>query len=254
MTDAMHGPTLPAEDGPLRTFLFALIDDCTRVVPHGQFYGQERVECFLDCLRQGVQTRGLPDKLYSDNGSTFRSQHLGVVCANLGIRLLHAKPYHAWSKGKCERFFRTVQTQFLPTLTFEPVTSLAELNRRFWKWLETDYHQREHTALGGESPAQRFARLGAALRLLPAQTEVDRLFLMRLERRVRKDATFSLGGAFWEVPPHLRGQLITVHFDPITYRRIEVWRGERYIGPAARCDKQRNSQLPASNDYDHHSF
>src|SRR5258705_473621 len=29
--------------------------------------------------------------------------------ANLGIRLLHAKPYSAWSKGKVERCFYTLQ-------------------------------------------------------------------------------------------------------------------------------------------------
>lgn len=106
----------------------------------------------MDTLRQAIQTRGLPDKIYTDNGAAFRSQHLGIVCANLGLRLLHCKPYHSWSKGKIERFFLTVQTQFQPTLLFEPVRSLDALNRRFWQWLETAYHQREHGALAGESP------------------------------------------------------------------------------------------------------
>jgi len=35
----------------------------------------------------------------------FVSQHLQTVCANFGIRLIHAKPYVAWSKGKIERFY-----------------------------------------------------------------------------------------------------------------------------------------------------
>lgn len=250
MADCMHGPTIKAEAKVQRTFLFALIDDCTRLLVHGQFYPHERLEGFLDALRQAVQNRGVPDKLYTDQGAAFKSLHLGIVCANLGIRLLHAKPYHAWSKGKIERLFFTVQSQFLPTLAFEPANSIEEMNRRFWRWAETDYNQREHAALGAESPAQRFARLGPHLRLLEAQVDVDRLFLMRLERRVRKDATFSLAGTFWEVPAHLRGQLIRVHFDPIAYSRVEIWLGERYIGRARRCDKQRNSQLHSSNDYD----
>jgi len=255
MTDCMYGPTLKTVAGTAqRTFLFALIDDCTRLLLHGQFYPYERLECFLDTLRQGVQTRGLPDRLYTDNGAAFRSQHLGIVCANLGIRLLHAKPYHAWSKGKIERWFSTCQSQFLPTLIFAPVHSIEELNRRFWPWVETDYNQREHSALSGESPARRFARLGTALRLLPADAEIDRLFLMRVARRVRKDATFSLGGEYWEVPVYLRGQVIVVHFDPIAYRRVEIWLGERRIGNATRCNKHRNAQLPtSSNDYDPHS-
>lgn len=254
MADCMYGPTLQTGETTQRTFLFALLDDCSRLCVHGQFYPQERLEYFLDTLRHAVQTRGLPDKIYTDHGAAFRSQHLGIVCANLGIRLLHAKPYHAWSKGKIERFFLSVQTQFQPTLGFEPVHSLEALNRRFWLWLETEYHQREHTALSGESPAARFARLGTALRLLAPDAQLARLFLMRVPRRVRKDATFSLGGEFWEVAPHLRGQIVTVHFDPITFQRVEIWLGERLVGQARRCNKQGNSQLRSSNDYEHDPF
>jgi putative transposase len=253
MADGMHGPTLRLNDGTrLRTFLFALLDDCSRLCAHGQFYAHERLEGFLDTLRQAVQTRGVPDKLYTDNGPAFRSQHLQIVCANLGIRLLHCRPYHSWSKGKLERFFLTAQTQFLPTLLFQPVTSLAELNERFWRWVERDYHQRAHGALGDESPAARFARLGAAVRPLPREAPIERLFLMRETRRVRKDATFALGGQYWEAPTHLRGQLITLHYEPIGLQRVEIWLADRYLGPAVRCDKHRNAQLPlSSNDYEH---
>lgn len=249
MADCMHGPTIKAAGRLQRTYLFALIDDCSRLLVHGQFYAQERLGAFLDTLRRAVETRAVPDKLYTDNGAAFKSQHLQIVCANLGIRLIHAKPYHAWSKGKIERLFHTVQSQFLAALSFSPPDSLEEMNRRFWQWAEMDYNHREHSALAGESPAQRFARLGTTLRLLEPGDDLDRLFLMRLRRRVRKDATFSLGGIYWEVPPHLRGQMISVYFDPIDYRRVEVWLGDRLVGQARRCDKQLNSQLRSSNDY-----
>jgi len=251
MADCMHGPALKLEDQTVqRTYLFALLDDCSRLCVHAQFYQKERLECFLDCLKAAITTRGLPDKLYTDNGAAFRSQHLQIVCANLSIKLLHAKPYHAWSKGKLERFFRTLQAQFQAQLTFQPVQSLEELNRRFWRWLETDYHQREHASLRGQTPAQRFALLGAGLRTLDKNAELDRLFLMRLPRRVRKDATFFLEGQLWEGPPHLRGQIVTVHFDPIHYRRVEIWMGDRFLALAQRCDKQANAQSYSSNHYE----
>lgn len=250
MADCMYGPTLARDTGgPQRTFLFALLDDCSRLCVHGQFYAHERVEHFLDCLRQGIQSRGVPDKLYTDNGATFRSHHLQIVCANLGIRLVHTQPYHAWSKGKLERYFLTVQTQFLAPLVFEPVASLEALNQRFWRWVETDYHTRPHSSLAGQSPAERFARIGEHLRPGPPAHELDRLFLMRLPRRVRKDATITLGGRLWEVPAHLRGQVITVHFDPVAWRRVDLWLGERYLGQARLCNKHLNAQLRSSNDY-----
>jgi transposase InsO family protein len=255
MADCMHGPTLKLSNGKaLRTYLFALLDDCSRLCVHAQFYPAERIECFLHCLRLAIQSRGLPDKLYTDNGATFRSQHLAVVCANLRIRLLHAKPYHSWSKGKVERYFLTLQSQFLPTLVFRPVQSLEELNARLWPWIETEYHQREHSSLSGQSPAQRFHQGAQTIRSVSPELDLDRLFLMRLARRVRKDATISLGGALWEVPTHLRGLVITLHFDPIQWTRVEVWMGDRFIGNATRCNKHLNSQTFSSNDYDRNLF
>lgn len=250
MTDCMHGPTLKLSNGKaLRTYLFALLDDCSRLCLHAQFYPAERIECFLHCLRLAIQSRGLPDKLYTDNGATFRSQHLSVVCANLGIKLVHAKPYHSWSKGKIERFFLTLQSQFLPSLTFRPVQSLEELNARLWPWIETEYHQRPHSSLSDKCPADRFQEGAQSIRSVSTQLDLDRLFLMRLPRRVRKDATFSLGGVLWETGTHLRGLIVTVHFDPIQWTRVEVWVGDRFIGQATRCNKNLNSQLPSRESH-----
>lgn len=250
MADCMHGLPIRTGDGVQKTFLFALIDDCSRMCPHAQYYPEERLTGFLDTMRKAVEGRGIPDKLYCDNGAAFKSQHLGLVCANLGIRLLHCKPYHSWSKGKVERFFRTVQSQFQPTLLFEPAASIEALNLRFWKWLETDYHQREHAALQGESPSGKFARLGTSLRLVDKNAPLDRWFYMRLKRRVRKDATFSLAGRFWEVPGHFRGQEITVYFDPVGFSRVEYGINDEVIGLARPCNKHRNAQFASSNEYD----
>jgi transposase InsO family protein len=253
MADCMHGVPIRTEQGAQKTFLFALIDDCTRVCVHAQFYAYERLEGFLDTLRKAVQGRGVPDKLYTDNGSAFISQQLAIVCANLGTRLLHCKPYHSWSKGKIERFFLTVQNQFQATLLFEPVKSLEHLNQRFWKWLETDYHQREHAALQGESPSARFARLGQSIRLLDKAAPLDRWFGMEQKRRVRKDATFSLDGRYWEVASHLKGQIVTVYYDPVTYNRVEVALRGQIIGVARPCDKHRNAQLASSTHCEYES-
>lgn len=252
MADCMHGTPIRTKDGAMKPYLFALIDDCTRLCVHAEYYEAERLPFFLDCMRKAVESRGLPMKVYTDNGAAFKSQQLGLVCANLGVRLLHARPYHSWSKGKIERLFRTVQTQFESKLVFEPVDSLEALNRRFWKWLEQDYHQREHASLGGESPAGRFRRLGHGLKLLVGNEPLDRWFGMQTKRRVRKDATFSLEGRYWEVPPYLRGQVITVHYDPVGFIRVEIEHAGRMLGAVSPCNKNRNAQLPQSShaEYD----
>jgi putative transposase len=250
MTDMMFGPTLKLASGKvLQTRLFGLLDDCSRLVPHAQYYDSEKLHWFLDCLRQGLARRGFPDKLYTDQGKIFTSHHLQIVCANLGVRLCHAKPYAAWSKGKQERWFRTLQMDFEARLIIDPVQSLEELNARLWRWIESEYHQRPHSALEGQTPAERFAQRALSLRTADAQTDWEALFLSRVQRRVRLDATFSLEGQLWEAPVHLRGQLIEVRFNPFDWKRVEIWVGGKCLAPAHRCDKQLNAKTYTIQDY-----
>src|SRR6202040_1132941 len=110
-----------------------------------------------------------------------------------------ARPYAVWNKGKIEKFFQTVQRDFQERLRLEPAGDLEVLNTRFWHWLESEYHRRAHSALGGQYPAVRFAQKAAALRQLPAATDWQPLFLARNLSRVRSDQAISLDPAFWEV-------------------------------------------------------
>jgi len=252
MSDGMWGPSVPLAPGgkPVRTHLLALLDDCSRLCTHGQYYAAERIECFLDLLRQALQMRGIPEKLYTDNGALFTSEHLRTVCANFGIRLIHAKPYAAWSKGKIERFFLTVQGDFEQRLVFAPVADLAALNQHFWRWLECEYNAREHRALDGRSPQRRFQERGEGLRPIPAGMDVEGLFLLRTRRRVRRDATISIAGTLWEVPPACRGRVVDVHYDPFLWKRVELYVEGRKVGDARRCDKRLNAHTFGLENYE----
>jgi transposase InsO family protein len=262
MSDAMHGPVLSSKvagssaNRAQRTYFFALIDDCSRLVPHGQYYAEENLRNLLHCLREAIKSRGIPEKLYTDQGKVFTCAHLQVVCANLGIRLLHARAYHAWSKGKIERFMRTVQQDFQARLAFKPVHSLEALNERFHQWLAGQYNIRPHSSLDDQTPSERFAAasLGPhALRTLEAHGEdSERLFLARATRRVRQDATISLHGSLWEVPLHLKRRTVELLYDPFQWSRVEVWHNRIMVGNARRCDKVLNSRTYSSSDYGRH--
>jgi hypothetical protein len=54
---------------------------------------------------------------------------------------------------------------------------------------------------------------------LPANVPLDPLFFTRVNRRVRKDATFSLGADLWEMATDLRGQIVTAAVDDWQYRK-----------------------------------
>ncbi|HUL53255.1 MAG TPA: DDE-type integrase/transposase/recombinase, partial [Opitutaceae bacterium] len=110
MSDVMHGPAVTVE-GKRRhkAYLIALLDDATRVVPYAAFTLSENTAAFLPVLEQAIRRRGLCLRLYVDNGAAYRSHHLALVCAKLGITLIHSRPYVPQGRGKQERFFRTVR-------------------------------------------------------------------------------------------------------------------------------------------------
>ena len=243
MVDFSPGPFLPGTPKAIGTHLCLFIDDHSRLIPFAAYDLHANTQMFLRCLREAVKRRGLPRKLYTDQGGPFINDHVKVVCANLGIRLLHAKPYHAWSKGKVERMFGTLQREFEAALRLpgQGVGSLEELNARLSSWLQESYQVRVHSTTG-QTPQERFAQAANSVRLLDPHLDLDRLFFTRLERVVRNDGTVRIDSTFYEVDLALRNLKIELHFDPWLLNRIEVrYRGQDF-GLARKLDRHLNSQ------------
>jgi transposase InsO family protein len=249
MSDVMYGPSVFIEGRTKRkTYLIALLDDATRVVPFAAFALSENTQTFLPVLKQAFMRRGLPQRLYVDNGANYRSRHLALVCAKLGIALIHARPYQPQGKGKQERWFRTVRMQLLPQLTAEDTQSLDALNRKLWAWVEGEYHQSPHRGLDKMTPLDRWAQDADAVRLVDARLDLDDLFLFEATRKVQKDRTVSLNGVVYEVDAALVGQTVTLRYDPAAApgRPIQVWHEGRreqlakVVDAYANCFVKRN--------------
>ncbi|HME69524.1 MAG TPA: DDE-type integrase/transposase/recombinase [Myxococcota bacterium] len=69
------------------------------MVPYAAFALSENTAAFLPVLEQAIRRRGLPKRLYVDNGAVYRSHQLALVCAKLGVTLIHARPYLPQGKG-----------------------------------------------------------------------------------------------------------------------------------------------------------
>lgn len=246
MVDFSPGPFLSVsgQKKALATQLCAIIDDHSRVIAHAAYYENADTRCFHQSLKEALRRRGLPRKLYTDQGRPFTNDHTRVICANLGIRLLHAKPYHAWSKGKIERFFLTLQQDFEASLRLpgKAPATLEELNARLADWLQTVYHVRRHEGIG-MSPNERFVQGSRQVRVLDPHADLEQLFYAQLYRVVRKDGTVRIDNQLYEVDLALRGLEVRLRFDPWTCARVQVdYRGQNF-GLARRVDRQLNSQL-----------
>jgi putative transposase len=244
-SDMLYGPYVQRPGGGKRqAYLHAILDDASRLIPHAQFYADQGLDTFLDCLRQAVAARGLPVRLYVDNAKVFRSPQLARIAASIGILMVHTPPYQPEGRGKIERFFRSVREQFLANLDRQQTLTLDDLNQRFWAWIDTAYHATEHSALGA-TPLLRWQRDIEHIRQLSPATDLRRLFLHRLDRLVRRDSTFLLGNRFYEAPPDLAGQTIEVRFDPLDPTSVEIYFQGQPQGTARLVDPVINAQLPS---------
>ncbi len=241
-SDMLFGPWVERPGGGKRqVFLQATLDDASRLIPHAQFYPDQGLDSFLDCLRQAIAARGIPVRLYMDNAKIYRSPQLARIAASIGILIVHTPPYQPEGRGKIERFFRSVREQFLAD--FEPRTllTLEQLNERLGQWIDV-YHRAEHSALQ-TTPLLRWQRDIEQVRQLPPATDLRRLFFHRVDRLVRRDSTFLLHNRFFEAPPQLAGQRIEVRFDPLERNQLEIYYEGQSQGMARLVDAVGNAQL-----------
>ena len=226
--DALHAIRLAGR----KTYLFAFLDDHSRAVMAARFGFAEDTIRLAAALRPALGSRGVPEHVYVDNGSAFVDAWLLRACAKLGIKLVHSQPGRPEGRGKIERFFRTVRSQFLAELTearAAQVKDLTALNRLLTAWVETVYHVREHSETG-QPPLARWEAGGPFP--VPAEPDLAEAFRWSEWRTVTRVATVSMHGNRYQVDPGLAGRRVELVFDPFDLTVLSVRSGGRDAGVA----------------------
>ena len=243
--DVCHGPTIKLDGRRVPVRVHALLDDASRYVVALRVVSDEREETMITIFTQAIMEHGKPDALYLDNGATYRGAILQLVCARLGITLLHAKPYDAPARGKMERFWRRMREEALSHVG--QISSLADVEAKLRAWLVRFYQCTPHAGILGRAPAVVFAE---GEKVLVAEEQLRQSLTVRVRRRVRRDTTVSLGGVDYEVPfGYLAGHVVTIatsFFDDkqpaldIDNKLIPL----RIVDPVGNADKRRQPRRP----------
>jgi transposase InsO family protein len=249
-TDLKYGPYLPDPSRPghkLRTYLIAIIDDATRLVVQAELYANQKLPVLEDAFRKAILRCGTPDNLYLDNGKIFVSQWLRLACAKLRIRHLNTKAYSPESKGKIERFNRTVE-EFLQEAQLEKVKTLEQLNKLFRDWLSEGYNHRVHSALASRTPAEAFSQDTKPLRFSSPEA-LREAFLWEKTPKVDKSGCLSLNGLCYEVGIEYIRKNVVARYDPFDPSQIEIWYGgakRKVVSPANFGEYNRNIKKPVA--------
>ena len=251
--DFMHGPQVIEKVGTHRmrkAILLAIIDDHSRLIVGARFGVQETNLPIERVFQDAILQFGIPDRLYVDNGPSFSSSYLSQVCAHLGIGLVHSKPYDSPSRGKIERFFRTVRESFLVDLPSDIPITLLDLNERFSIWLREGYHHRHHAGIDSR-PLDRYQQSVTQFpRKRASEERLTEFFMNRVERKVKNDATISVLGTIYEVPARFIGLSIEIRHSHETPSELYLYEKEARVCRVLPVDTRANGKLyrPKPND------
>lgn len=135
------------------SFLHHAVDDYSRIA-YSEILGDERRETaagFWERARAHFERAGIRvEAVMTDNGSCYRSHAFRDALA--GAKHRRTRPYRPQTNGKVERFNRTLATEWAYARRY---STDAARSATYAGWLHHYNHHRPHTALGGQTPAQR---------------------------------------------------------------------------------------------------
>jgi putative transposase len=145
--DFVHDRT---EDGrPLKWL--SVVDEYTRECVVLEARRSLTADAVVEVLRAAVGERGWPAHVRSDNGPEFIAAAIREWLGQSGVRTLYIAPGAPWENGYAESFHSRLRDELLNAELF---TSLAEARVLAAEWKEAYNHERPHSALGYQTPAE----------------------------------------------------------------------------------------------------
>lgn len=214
--DTSHGPYLTINGKKVKTYLIALIDDASRLIPYAEFFFEDNAINFQSSFKNGLKKYGIPKKIFLDNGKTYKNEQLAIICANCGIQLIYTKPYSPESKAKIERWFHTMKETWMRGINWSEITSLEELNVMLDDFINK-YNNNLHSSLKNEdgdkiSPRTRWFKDEEKIKKLDNNL-IDEYFLHTAYPTIRRDSIAYIKKIEYEVPTKYIGKKIIVKYD-----------------------------------------
>ena len=227
----MYLPDPTREGYNRQVYLFGWLDDFSRLL-YGEFYWAEKLPALENTLKKWIIKYGCVENIYVDNGAVYSSHHLKNICGQLGINLLHTRPYKPQGRGKLEKVFQLVESSFKSEAVLlvkeSRIKTLEDLNGYFTAWLDKFYNQRIHSSTK-QKPIAMWESGENELKKL-SLNEIYEAFLYEDEKTVSKTGIIRVETNEYEVESFLAGKKVQARYDPYDLSKgIQVYyEGKRY--------------------------
>ena len=245
--DSCYFPHIKENGKSRRTYLMLIIDDFSRMIVGAKLFYHDNAENFQILLKATVSTYGICDKLYCDNGAPYANNQLALITGSIGTLLLHAPVRDGAAKAKVERAFRSIKERWLYGLDVKQISSLAEFNTQLCQHIRA-YNLTFHSGIS-DAPMDRFLKSNEKIRKPESQQWLDECFMNRVNRKVKRDATFTIDKISFDAPMQFIGQTVEVRFLPGQPQTTCIFHDKavfplRMTDKVANC-KTRRQKLPA---------
>lgn len=184
-------------------WLIAIIDDASNEVPYAQFFPKDTLFANMHVIRRFIELKGLFMALYADKASHFKTTRHGGIHYNvnpeheetqieralkeLDINLIPANSPQA--KGRIERLFGFLQDRLIKEMRLAGIKNYTQANRflinKFLPWYNRKYTH----------------KVESAYMPLPGGTNLDLIFCIKKQRKVKADNTIQVDGQTIQIPP-----------------------------------------------------
>ena len=196
--------------GGQRCHPLTIIDDHSRFAPCLTACADQQSRTVQTHLESTFRRYGLPEAIFVDNGSPWGAPggepwtKLGVWLLKLGVDVWHSRPYHPQSRGKNERFHRTLKDEVFALHRFG---DFDQLQRAFDRWREVYNFERPHEALGQAPPASRYRPSPRPMPERLPRIEYDEREITRL---VTVNGRIGFKRRFWKVSKAFQGERVAI--------------------------------------------
>lgn len=239
--DSSVGPYLKTPDGKKhKLYIIALIDDASRFITGIDIFFNDNFVNLMSVMKSAVAKYGRPKLFNFDNGSAYKNRQMELLAARIGSALNYCRPYTPTAKAKIERWFRTMKDQWMASLDIRDFHSLDELRGNLLAWVHL-YNNTPHASLNGRTPQERFFSEPELIRRLP-QEQLDKDFLLEIERRVSSDSVIVIDQVEYEVDFRFAKQRIRLRYSP-DMKDIFIVEPDNTLTPIRLLNKQENADV-----------
>jgi transposase InsO family protein len=138
-------------------YLIGFQDDYSRYITSLGLYRSQTAAHVLETYRRGIAEYGVPREMLTDNGRQYTNwrgkTRFEREMKKDRVNHIKSRPHHPMTLGKIERFWKSIQDEYLFRAQFDSFEQAVE---RTAYWVKYYNYKRPHQGIGGLCPADRF--------------------------------------------------------------------------------------------------